>query len=51
LTIDERLEKLVERHEALTQSVELMEKRQIAAEERHDSEMADIRREGDRLRT
>jgi uncharacterized protein Yka (UPF0111/DUF47 family) len=51
VTIDERLEKLVERHEALTQSMELMEERQIAAEERHEREMADIRREGDRMRT
>jgi len=51
VTIDERLEKLVERHEALTQSVELMEERQLAAEERHEREMADIRREGAAMRT
>jgi hypothetical protein len=52
VTIDERLEKLTERHEALTQSLELLghrqadaEERQIAAKERHDREMDDIRRE------
>ena len=33
MTIDERLEKLTERHEALTQTVELM-----AAMQRHDCE-------------
>jgi hypothetical protein len=31
--------------------VGLLEERQIAAEERHEREMADIRREGDRMRT
>jgi len=40
VTIDERLEKLTERHEALTQSVEL-----------HEREMAEIRREGALMRT
>ena len=36
MTIDERLEKLAERHEALTQSVELLtsDVRQMAAENR-----------------
>jgi hypothetical protein len=38
MTIDERLE-------ALTQSVELLALRQADAEERHEREMADIRRE------
>ncbi|MGA2594278.1 MAG: hypothetical protein ABSH32_30635 [Bryobacteraceae bacterium] len=58
MTIDERLEKLAERHEALTQSLELLvhrqadaEERQIAAEERHEREMADIRREAVTMRT
>jgi len=50
VTIDERLEKLTERHEALTRSVELMEQNQIAAAERHDREMEDIRREGHAMR-
>jgi len=50
MTIDERLDRLVERHEALTQNVELLEERQIAAEERqaaaeerHNREMGEIR--------
>ncbi len=38
MTIDERLERLTERHEALTQSVELM-----AAENRERDEKADAR--------
>ena len=38
MTIDERLERLTERHEALTQSVELM-----AAENRERNEKADAR--------
>jgi hypothetical protein len=38
MTIDERLERLTERHEALTQSVELM-----AAENRGRDEKADAR--------
>ena len=50
MTIDERLEKLAERHEALTRSVELMEQSQIAAAERHDREMADLRRADAALR-
>jgi chromosome segregation ATPase len=35
VTADERLEKLVERHEALTQSVELITKAQLESEKRH----------------
>ncbi len=57
MTIDERLERLTERHEALTQSLELLahqqadaEKRASAAEERHDREMEEIRREGRAMR-
>jgi hypothetical protein len=57
VTIDERLEKLAERHEALTQSLELLvhgqadaEERQKAAAERHDREMEEIRREGRAMR-
>jgi len=50
VTIDERLEKLTERHEALTRSVELMEQSQIAAAERHEREMADIRQAGAAMR-
>jgi hypothetical protein len=57
MTIDERLEKLAERHEALTQSLELLVRRQgdaeelqKAAEERHNREMDDIRREGRAMR-
>jgi uncharacterized protein YfkK (UPF0435 family) len=33
MTVDERLEKLVERHEALTQTVELVAKMQLKNEE------------------
>jgi hypothetical protein len=57
VTIDERLEKLTERHEALTQSLELLglrqadaEERQKDAQERHEREMADIRRAGAAMR-
>ena len=57
MDIDERLEKLAERHEALTQTVELLAQRQAdaedrvsAAEERHDREMEDIRREARGMR-
>lgn len=35
MTTDERLEKLVERHEALTESVELIAKMQLEGEKRH----------------
>jgi DNA repair exonuclease SbcCD ATPase subunit len=45
MTIDERLEKLAERHEALTETVELLAQRSVAAEERHDREMDEIRQE------
>jgi hypothetical protein len=38
MTIDERLEKLAERHEALTQSVELM----VAENRERDKRMAEI---------
>ena len=58
MTFEERLEKLAERHQALTESLELLahrqadaEDRQIAAEERHEREMADIRREAVTMRT
>lgn len=44
MTIDERLEKLTERHEALTQSVELLatEIRDIAGATGHLLEVAEI---------
>ncbi len=45
MTIDERLERLAERHEALTQTVELIaaENRQIAAENRErDRRMGEV---------
>ena len=44
MTIDERLE-------ALTQSLELLAHMQADAEERHDREMEEIRREGRAMRT
>jgi len=44
VTIDERLE-------ALTQSLELLAHMQADAEERHDREMEEIRREGRAMRT
>ena len=50
MTIDERLEKLTECHEALTQSLELFVHRQADAEGRHEREMADIRREAATMR-
>src|SRR5579862_8577941 len=46
MTIDERLERLVERHEALTETVEMLALRQADAEERHEREMEEIRKEG-----
>ncbi len=52
MNIDERLVALVDRHEALTESVELLAEQQAeaaeratAAEERHARETADIRRD------
>lgn len=38
MTIDERLERLIERHEALTQSVELM----VAENKQRDKRMGEI---------
>jgi len=46
MTIDERLERLVERHEALIESVEMLALRQADYEERHEREMEEIRKEG-----
>jgi transcriptional/translational regulatory protein YebC/TACO1 len=42
MTIDERLEKLTERHEALTQTVELMAAMQQAAEKQFAKQIAEI---------
>ncbi|HTT65576.1 MAG TPA: hypothetical protein VMG35_27195 [Bryobacteraceae bacterium] len=50
MTIDERLEKLAERHEALTETVELLAQRQADAEKQHEREMSDIRREAAAMR-
>ncbi|MGA3016438.1 MAG: hypothetical protein ABSF62_04905 [Bryobacteraceae bacterium] len=41
-TIDERLDRLTERHEALTQTVELIAAAQLRGEERLDKVTADI---------
>lgn len=45
MNIDERLAALVERHEALTETVELLMEHQAAGEERHARETADFRRD------
>jgi hypothetical protein len=45
MNIDERLAALVERHEALTETVELLAEQQAEAEERHARETADFRRD------
>jgi len=42
MTIDERLEKLAERHEALTQTVELMAAMQQAAEKQIGKQIAEV---------
>ena len=50
MTIDERLEALTARHEALTMNVELMQTAQAESQARHDREMAEIRVEGQKFR-
>src|SRR5467141_3974508 len=50
MTIDERLEALMARHEALTMNVELMQTAQAESQARHDREMAEIRVEGRKFR-
>jgi len=45
MNIDERMAALVGRHEALTETVELLAERRTEAEERHARETADFRRD------
>jgi hypothetical protein len=42
MTIDERLDRLTERHEALTQTVEFIAAAQLKADERMEKNSADI---------
>ncbi|MBC7924634.1 MAG: hypothetical protein H7039_03165 [Bryobacteraceae bacterium] len=43
MSIDERIERLTERHEALAQSVEMLLASQRLHEEQHSREMTDVR--------
>jgi archaellum component FlaC len=50
MNIDERLERLTERHEALTQTVELIAAMQRDNEKRLDRISEDIERDGENIR-
>jgi hypothetical protein len=50
MNIDERLEKLAERHEALTQTVEIIAAMQRDNEKRLDRISEDIERDGENIR-